>query len=106
MMRLGAAGTREAAGRVPRPRTSFVGRESELGAAHRLLDCTRLLTLTGPGGSGKTRLCIALAARVEAEFRAGLPFVPLAAARDPPLVPPPIPPTIALQAPTTHSPPH
>src|SRR6266851_3094883 len=97
MMRLGAAGTREVAGRVPRPRTSFVGRESELGAARRLLDCTRLLTLTGPGGSGKTRLCIALAARVEAEFRDGVQFVPLAAVRDPSLVPASIAQSIGLQ---------
>src|SRR5262245_19899383 len=97
MMRLGAADTREAAGRVPRPRTSFVGRERELGSARRLLDGTRLLTLTGPGGSGKTRLCIALAARVEAEFRDGVQFVPLAAVRDPSLVPASIAQSIGLQ---------
>jgi predicted ATPase len=96
-MRLGAADTREAAGRVPRPRTSFVGRERELGSARRLLDGTRLLTLTGPGGSGKTRLSIALAARVEAEFRDGVQFVPLAAVRDPSLVPASIAQGIGLQ---------
>jgi predicted ATPase/DNA-binding CsgD family transcriptional regulator len=96
-MRRGAADTREAAGRVPWPRTSFVGRERELGSAHRLLDCTRLLTLTGPGGSGKTRLSIALAARVEAEFRDGVRFVPLAAVRDPSLVPASIAQGIGLQ---------
>jgi hypothetical protein len=72
---------------VPRPRTSFVGRERELGSARRLLDGTRLLTLTGPGGSGKTWLSIALAARVQAGFRDGVRFVPLAAVRDPSLVP-------------------
>jgi len=96
-MRLGAADTREAAGRVPRPRTSFVGRERELGSARRLLDCTRLLTLTGPGGSGKTRLSIALAARVAAEFRDGVQFAPLAAVRDPSLVPASIAQSIGLQ---------
>jgi non-specific serine/threonine protein kinase len=96
-MRLGAVDTRAAAGRVPRPRTSFVGRERELGSARRLLDCTRLLTLTGPGGSGKTRLGIALAARVEAEFRDGVHFVPLAAVRDPSLVPASIAQSIGLQ---------
>jgi predicted ATPase/DNA-binding CsgD family transcriptional regulator len=97
MMRLGAEGTREAAGRVPRPRTSFVGRERELGSARRLFDRTRLLTLTGPGGSGKTRLSIALAARVQAEFRDGVQFVPLAAVRDPSLVPASIAQGIGLQ---------
>jgi predicted ATPase len=96
-MRLEAAGTRQTAGRVPRPRTSLVGRERELGSARRLLSCTRLLTLTGPGGSGKTRLCIALAARVEAEFRDGVQFVPLAAVRDPSLVPASITQSIGLQ---------
>ncbi len=96
-MRLGAADTREAAGRVPRPRTSFVGRERELGSARRLLGCTRLLTLTGPGGSGKTRLSIALAARVAAEFRNGVRFAPLAAVRDPSLVPASIAQSIGLQ---------
>ena len=69
-MRLGAPDTREAAGRLPRPRTSFVGRERELGSARHLLARARLLTLTGPGGSGKTRLSIALAASVQAEFLA------------------------------------
>ena len=96
-MRRGAADTREAAGRVPWPRTSFVGRERELGFARRLLEATRLLTLTGPGGSGKTRLSIALAARVEAEFRDGVRFVPLAAVRDPSLVPASIAQGIGLQ---------
>jgi predicted ATPase/DNA-binding CsgD family transcriptional regulator len=96
-MRRGPADTREGAGRVPRPRTSFVGRERELGSARRLLDCTRLLTLTGPGGSGKTRLSIALAARVEAGFRDGVRFVPLAAVRDPSLVPASIAQGIGLQ---------
>ncbi len=96
-MRLGGADTREAAGRVPQPRTSFVGRERELGSARRLLDCARLLTLTGPGGSGKTRLSIALAAHVEAEFRDGVQFVPLAAVRDPSLVPTSIAQGIGLQ---------
>jgi predicted ATPase/DNA-binding CsgD family transcriptional regulator len=96
-MRLGAADSREAAGRVPRPRTSFVGREHELGSARRLLGCTRLLTLTGPGGSGKSRLSIALAALVEAEFRDGVQFVPLAAVRDPSLVPTSIAQGIGLQ---------
>ena len=63
---------------LPRPPTSFVGRESELAQARGLLDRTRLLTLTGPGGCGKTRLAIELASRMEA-FPDGVHFVPLAA---------------------------
>ncbi|MBV9452426.1 MAG: hypothetical protein JO345_41725, partial [Streptosporangiaceae bacterium] len=47
---------------LPRPLTSFIGRERELAQARRLLQDSYLVTLTGPGGSGKTRLCIALAA--------------------------------------------
>ena len=49
-------------GALPKPLTSFIGRERELAQAKRLLQDSYLLTLTGPGGSGKTRLCIALAA--------------------------------------------
>jgi predicted ATPase/DNA-binding CsgD family transcriptional regulator len=81
-----AAGATDGPGRLPRPRTSFVGREYELAQARRLLDHNRLLTLTGPGGCGKTRLSIALAARAMGGFPEGVYFVPLAAIRDPSLV--------------------
>jgi type II secretory ATPase GspE/PulE/Tfp pilus assembly ATPase PilB-like protein len=47
---------------LPKPLTSFIGRERELAQARRLLQDSYLVTLTGPGGSGKTQLCIALAA--------------------------------------------
>src|SRR6516225_902250 len=47
-------------GGLPRPLTSFIGRERELAQARRLLAGSYLVTLTGPGGSGKTRLGIAL----------------------------------------------
>jgi predicted ATPase/DNA-binding CsgD family transcriptional regulator len=80
-------GARDAPGRLPRPRTSFVGRENELAQARQLLDHNRLLTLTGPGGCGKTRLSIALAASAMNDFPTGVHFVPLAAIRDPSLVP-------------------
>jgi predicted ATPase len=46
---------------LPRPLTSFVGRERELDNVRRLLGTTRLLTLSGTGGVGKTRLAVALA---------------------------------------------
>jgi non-specific serine/threonine protein kinase len=64
-----------------------VGRESELAQARGLLLGTRLLTLTGPGGCGKTRLAIELAGRSPEDFPHGVYFVSLAAVRDPALVP-------------------
>jgi non-specific serine/threonine protein kinase len=84
-------------GALPKPLTSFIGRERELAQAKRLLHDSYLLTLTGPGGSGKTRLCIALAAEVAAEFPDGVFFVPLAPIRDPGLVPSTIAQGIGLQ---------
>ncbi len=81
------SGAGDAPGRLPRPRTSFVGRESELAQARHLLGHNRLLTLTGPGGCGKTRLSIALAADVMGAFPGGVRFVPLAAISDASLVP-------------------
>ena|SRR5215471_1318286 len=68
---------------LPRPLTSFIGRERELAQARRLLERSCLLTLTGPGGSGKTRLCIELAAGLAAEFPDGVYFVRLAPVTDP-----------------------
>ena len=74
-------------GSLPRPLTSFIGRERELAEARRLLEGSCLLTLTGPGGSGKTRLCIELAAEVAADYPDGVYFVRLAPVREPGLVP-------------------
>ncbi len=71
---------------LPTQLTSFVGRETELREAARLLGTTRLLTLTGPGGTGKTRLSLQLAADVAHEFGDGVWFVPLEPVRDPGLV--------------------
>src|SRR5262252_6483235 len=92
-----AGGARPVRSRLPRPRTSFVGRECEIAEARDLLECNRLLTLTGPGGCGKTRLAIALAAGAAGQFAQGVQFVSLAAIRDPSLVPVSIAQSVGLQ---------
>jgi predicted ATPase len=72
---------------LPRPASSFVGREREvLEVASLLQDGARLLTLTGPGGTGKTRLAIEAASELVAMFKAGVFWVGLAPLRDPSLV--------------------
>jgi Adenylate and Guanylate cyclase catalytic domain len=72
---------------LPRPASSFVGREVELAAVlSRIEPGARLLTLTGPGGSGKTRLAIEAAASLVSEYKAGVFWVGLASLRDPTLV--------------------
>jgi predicted ATPase/class 3 adenylate cyclase len=72
---------------LPRPASSFVGRERELqDVLARIGDGARLVTLTGPGGSGKTRLALEAAATLVPEYKAGVFWVGLAALRDPALV--------------------
>ena len=73
---------------LPTPRTSLIGREEEVKkAAEFLLDSNiRLVTLTGPGGAGKTRLAIAAAATVASEFSGGVRFIGLASVTQPDLV--------------------
>jgi non-specific serine/threonine protein kinase len=68
--------------------TSFVGREREIEAVIDLLQRrdVRLITLTGTGGIGKTRLALQVAERVRSQFADGVRFVPLATAHDPDLV--------------------
>src|SRR4051812_28853017 len=75
------------ANNLPIQLTSFVGRERELVALQRLLPATRLLTLTGAGGVGKTRLCLAVAAGALDQFPDGAWWVELAPLADPALLP-------------------
>ena len=72
---------------LPDPLSSFVGREVELREVARLLDATRLLSLTGAGGSGKTRLALETARRGHSRFADGVCWVELAPVEDPTLVP-------------------
>ncbi len=73
----------------PRPLTGFIGRGNDIEAVGDLCrrDDVQLLTITGPGGMGKTRLSIEVAARIADTFDDGMVFVSLAALRDPGLVP-------------------
>ena len=85
----GAAATPAAGGRAPCPlpasMTSLLGRERAIGEVAGLLEQpgVRLVTLTGPGGVGKTRLAVAAGERLRDRFGAGTVFVPLEAVTDP-----------------------
>jgi predicted ATPase/DNA-binding CsgD family transcriptional regulator len=72
---------------LPLQLTSFVGREQEISEIEVLLREHRLLTLSGPGGSGKTRLSLAVASRAAQDFGDGVWLVELAPLSDPDLVP-------------------
>ena len=67
--------------------TKFIGRETEQEDVIGLLHRNRLVTLTGPGGTGKTRLAIEAAGRVAEDFAGAVWFVPLADLADPSLIP-------------------
>jgi predicted ATPase/DNA-binding winged helix-turn-helix (wHTH) protein len=73
---------------LPVPRTSLIGREQQVAEACELLlrEDVRLLSFTGPGGAGKTRLAVAVAAAIADQFTAGVQFVSLASITDPELV--------------------
>ena len=73
---------------LPPQRTSFLGRERELSEVSALLAATRLLTLTGPGGTGKTRLALKVANDHLDRFSDGVFFADLSPIFDPALVPP------------------
>jgi predicted ATPase/gluconate kinase len=72
---------------LPEPRTSFVGREREIIEVKRALSTTRLMTLTGAGGSGKTRLALEVARDLAGSYPDGVWLVELAPLSDPELIP-------------------
>lgn len=73
---------------LPAQRTGFVGREKEGAAAKELLlrQDVRLVTITGPGGIGKTRLAVQVAGELAEHFSGGIYFVPLSSLNDPGLI--------------------
>jgi predicted ATPase len=83
---------------LPRPASSFVGRGREVAQLTTLLRDARLVTLTGPGGSGKTRLAIEAASELVGEVLHGVFWVGLATVRDPDLVEPTIAQALGAQA--------
>jgi predicted ATPase/DNA-binding NarL/FixJ family response regulator len=73
-------------GQLPAERTGFVGREAELAKVAALLENSRLVTLTGIGGVGKTRVAVRAAQRAQARYADGVRLVELSALRDPALL--------------------
>ena len=76
-----------AAERLPAQLTSFIGRQAEMNGIREALADNRLVTLTGAGGAGKTRLAVQVAATIATEFADGVWYVDLAPITDPDVVP-------------------
>src|SRR6202165_3038141 len=89
---------------LPTQLTSFIGRDDQVREPRQRLERSRLLTLTGPGGTGKTRLSLQIAAGVLDQFPDGVYFVPLSAIHDPDLVPSAIAQALAISTTGSHRP--
>jgi predicted ATPase len=72
---------------LPLQLTSFIGRERQIAEARKILQSTHLLTLTGAGGNGKTRLALAVAESLLEDYPDGIWLVELASLSDPALIP-------------------
>jgi non-specific serine/threonine protein kinase len=81
-----ATAARGPTGNLPAEVTSFVGRRYEVGGVRRLLSTARLVTLTGPGGVGKTRLAYRVSGELRRAYRDGVWLTELAELRDPALL--------------------
>lgn len=90
---------------LPSDLTSFIGRVEEIGRATQLLKKARLVTLTGPGGTGKTRLALHVARNLLETYRDGVFFVDLVSTTDPSLVLTTVAQTLGLRS-TTSEPVH
>ncbi|MFF7969813.1 BTAD domain-containing putative transcriptional regulator [Streptomyces sp. NPDC007905] len=86
---------------LPAQATALIGREREMAEVEKLLGRSRLLTLTGAGGCGKTRLALAVAARRADGFRDGAWFVDLGGLAEPHLVPEAVAAALELHLPPT-----
>ncbi len=95
---------REPRSALPTPLTSFIGREREMAQLQVLLRRARLLTLTGPAGTGKSRLALEVGRSVREEFPGGVFFIPLATVQDPAYLPSAVAGVMQLTPPPARSP--
>ena len=89
--------SRERAGNLPHPSTTLIGRQDELDQLVDMVGTHRLVTVTGPGGAGKTRLALAAADAIADQFADGTWFVELGELQDAADIPAAVATTLALQ---------
>lgn len=90
-------------GNLPTPLSTFIGREREIEEIQQLLSSNRLVTLTGPGGCGKTRLALRIAEELVGEFEQRVCFVEFASIFDPVFVPQTVAGTLNIREQSGHS---